>query len=62
MGAAYALFSINYVLNIEYHPRVKDFYFFIQNKCSQIKDKSIATSSVSYSNMTSVKNVLWIHD
>ena len=51
VGAVYALFSIHYVFNIEYHPRVKDFYFFIQNKCFQIEDNS--TPSASYSNICS---------
>ena len=46
LGAVYALFSIHYV---EYHPRVKDFYFFIQNKYFQIEYKS--TLSAGYSNV-----------
>lgn len=49
LSAVYALFSVHYIFNIEYHPRVKDFYLFMQNKCFIIDDK--LTSSASYSNI-----------
>lgn len=49
LGAVYALFAIHYIFNIEYHPRVKDFYLFIQNKCFCVEDKS--TLSAGYSNI-----------
>ena len=49
LGAVYTLFSLHYVFNIEYHPRVKDFYLFVQNKCFCIEDKS--PLSAGYSNI-----------
>ena len=51
LAAVFILFAVHYVFNIEYCPKVKDFYLFFQNKLFDIKE---ATSfSASYINVTS---------
>lgn len=51
LAALFVLFAVHYVFNMEYHPKVKDFYLFFQNKLFNIKDS--ASHSTNYINITS---------
>ena len=51
LAALFVLFAVHYVFNMEYYPKVKDFYLFLQNNLFNIKDS--ASHSTNYINITS---------
>ena len=51
--ALYFLFIVHYVFNLEYHPRVKEFYYFMQDHLFKIKEAKPSTRSANYANVCS---------
>ena len=49
LAALFVLFAVHYVFNMEYYPKVKDFYLFLQNNLFNIKDS--ASHSTNYINI-----------
>ena len=48
--ALYFLFIVHHVFNLDYHPRVKDFYYFMQDQLFNIKEAKPSTRSANYAN------------
>jgi len=47
------LVALHYIFNIQYHPRVRDVLFLLQDKVLQVEDPMFKKSAI-YSNISSV--------
>jgi len=52
LSAMFNLVALHYIFNIQYHPRVRDVLFLLQEKVLQVEDPTFKKSAI-YSNISS---------